>query len=74
MTDIVVQPSETVLIKLAAAMTGHTVKALERKIARGVLAEDIHFHRHDGNIYIDMPAFQRLVRKEPGHGQGRRRG
>ncbi|MDO9252558.1 MAG: excisionase [Hydrogenophaga sp.] len=74
MTDIIVQPSETVLIRLAAAMTGHTPKALERKIARGVLAEGIHYHRHDGNIYINMPAFQGLVRGEKAHVQDRRRG
>jgi len=61
--DIIVQPSEVVLIKLASVMTGLTVRAIEGKIQRGVLAEGVHYHKHDTNTYIDMPALQRLVRK-----------
>ena len=27
-----------------------------------VLAEGLHYRRHDENIYIDMPAFNAMVR------------
>ena len=60
--QITVAHGELVLIRLAAQITGHTEKALQRKIERGVLAEGKHYHRHDGNIYIDMPAFNAMIR------------
>lgn len=58
---IVVVSSRYVLIPVAAAMTGLSVKAIERKIERGVWIEGKHFRRRDGGNYIDMEAYKRWV-------------
>lgn len=49
-------------LQLAAAMLGKTVKALQRKIERGVLVEGKHYHRRDGSIYIDIEAYEQWVK------------
>lgn len=48
-----------VTIKLAAAMTGLTVGAIEMKIARGVWVEDRQWVKRDGRIMIDMQGYER---------------
>lgn len=58
---VAVQASRYPSLQLAATMLGHTVKALERKIERGIWAEGKHFYRRDGRIYIDMQAVEAWV-------------
>jgi hypothetical protein len=51
-----------VLLPLANAITGYTVKAMERKIERGDWAEGKVWRRApDGRILIDILGYQRWV-------------
>ncbi len=50
-------------IKLAASITGLTVKAIERKIARGVWLLGKHYKKADGGIFIDMKEIEQWVAK-----------
>lgn len=59
--SVAVVAARFVLLHLAAAMTGATKKALQRKIERGVWVEGKHFRKRDGGIYIDMDAYNRWV-------------
>lgn len=61
-----VAPARFVLIPLAATVTGLTVKAIERKIERGVWIEGIHYRLRDGGRWIDLKAIEKWVEKEPG--------
>ncbi len=60
-----IAPADCVLIPLAAACLGTTKRALETKIARGLLPErSVWFKAPDGRIYIDLKAHARWVRGE----------
>lgn len=58
---VAVVASRFVLIPLAAAMTGLTQKAIERKIERGEWIEGKHYRRKDGRNYIDMQGYEAWV-------------
>ena len=63
--QIVVMPSKRVTLDLAAAMTGLTRKAMERKIERGDWLQGREYHRApDGRIFVDMPGYERWVTGE----------
>jgi len=55
-------PSRYVLLPLANAVTGYSVKAMERKIERGDWREGKVWKRApDGRILIDIVGYQRWV-------------
>ena len=55
-----VLPARYVLLPLANALTGHTVKAMERKIERGDWQEGKVWRRGpDGHIMIDIAGYHR---------------
>ncbi|MBB6094950.1 hypothetical protein HNQ60_003837 [Povalibacter uvarum] len=59
---VVVVPARYVLLPLANAITGYTVKAMERKIERGDWIEGKVWRRApDGHIMIDIQGYQRWV-------------
>jgi hypothetical protein len=59
---IAVASARYVLLPLANAITGYTVKAMERKIERGDWAEGKVWRRApDGRILIDILGYQRWV-------------
>lgn len=59
---VVVAPARYVLLPLANAITGYTVKAMERKIERGDWIEGKVWRRApDGHIMIDIQGYQRWV-------------
>lgn len=59
---VAVAPARYVLLPLANAITGYTVKAMERKIERGDWAEGKVWRRApDGRILIDILGYQRWV-------------
>ena len=50
------------LLPLATAMTGYTVKAMQRKIERGEWAEGkVWIRAPDGRILIYIPGFEKWV-------------
>jgi hypothetical protein len=59
----VVDPAPYVTIRLAAAVTGMTQKAIRRKIERGVWQEGREFRRADGRVFINMEGFRKWVEK-----------
>jgi hypothetical protein len=60
--SIAVLPARYVLLPLANALTGYTVKAMERKIERGDWPEGRVWKRApDGRIVIDLVGYQRWV-------------
>ncbi len=58
---VLLAPARFVRIRLAAAITGLTEKAIRRKIERGVWLEGKHWRRADGGIYIDTKAVEKWV-------------
>lgn len=59
-----VVPSRYVLLELAKAITGYTVKAMERKIERGDWVENREYRRApDGRILVDLVGYQRWVER-----------
>ena len=59
---VVVLPARYVLLPLANALTGYSVKAMERKIERGDWQEGKLWKRApDGHILIDMAGYQKWV-------------
>jgi hypothetical protein len=59
---LAVVPARYVLLPLANAITGYTVKAMERKIERGDWAEGKVWRRApDGRVLIDILGYQRWV-------------
>jgi hypothetical protein len=59
---IIVAPARYVLLPLANAITGYSVKAMERKIERGDWPEGKVWRRApDGHIMIDILGYQRWV-------------
>jgi hypothetical protein len=59
--SVAVVAARFVTLQHAAAMTGKSVKAMQRKIERGIWVEGKHFRRRDGGVYIDMDAYSRWV-------------
>jgi hypothetical protein len=58
----VVVPARYVLLCLATAITGYTVKAMQRKIERGDWQEGKLWKRApDGRILIDLTGYQKWV-------------
>ena len=54
-------PARYVLLQLATALTGYTVKAMQRKIERGDWAEGrVWRHAPDGRIVIDLVGYPRF--------------
>ena len=45
----------------AAALTGLTKKAMDRKVERNVWAEGKHFRLRDGLRYLDLAAYEKWV-------------
>lgn len=63
-TAVIVAPARKVTIDLAAACTGLTRKAIERKIERGDWLQGREYHRGpDGRIYVDMAGYERWVER-----------
>ena len=61
-TPMVVAPARYVLLPVANAVTGYSIKAMERKIERGDWPEGKLWKRApDGRILIDMMGYQRWV-------------
>lgn len=59
-----VPPSRFVLIPVASAVTGYTIKAIEKKIERGDWAEGKEYRRApDGHIFVDLHGFEKWVEK-----------
>jgi hypothetical protein len=59
---VVVLPARYVLLPLANALTGYSVKAMERKIERGDWQEGKLWKRApDGHVMIDMVGYQKWV-------------
>lgn len=59
---VTVLPARYVLLPLANALTGYTVKAMERKIERGDWEEGKVWRRApDGHIMIDIAGYHRWV-------------
>jgi hypothetical protein len=57
-----VLPARYVLLPLANALTGYTVKAMERKIERGDWPEGRVWKRApDGHVMIDLVGYERWV-------------
>lgn len=57
-----VVPARYVLLKLASAVTGYSVKAMERKIERGDWLQDRVWRRApDGRILLDIMGYQKWV-------------
>lgn len=50
-----------ILITAAAEYTGHTVKALSRKIERGDLPVGVVVEKRMGRWYINLDEFERLI-------------
>lgn len=60
--SVTVLPARYVLLPLANALTGYTVKAMERKIERGDWQEGKVWRRApDGHIMIDIAGYHRWV-------------
>ena len=61
-TEVSVTPARYVLLPLASAITGYTVKAMERKIERGDWPEGRLWKRApDGRIVVDVVGYQKWV-------------
>ena len=61
-TEISITPARYVLLPLASAMTGYTVKAIERKIERGDWPEGrVWKQAPDGHIVVDVVGYQKWV-------------
>ncbi|RZI75172.1 MAG: excisionase [Pseudomonas sp.] len=54
-------PARFVTIKLAAALTGLSDKAISRKIEKGEWAEGLQYRRRDGRLYVDLRAYEAWV-------------
>lgn len=60
--SVAILPARYVLLPLANALTGYTVKAMERKIERGDWEEGKVWRRApDGRIMIDIAGYHRWV-------------
>lgn len=64
MTTVAVAASRYVRIPLAAALTGLTERAIEKKIHDGVWLEGREYKRKGREIYVDMKGFEKWVEQE----------
>jgi len=61
-TPKLIAPARYVLLPLASAITGYTVKAMERKIERGDWLEGRVWKRApDGHIVVDVLGYQNWI-------------
>jgi hypothetical protein len=61
-TRILVSPAKYVLLPLAEAITGYTVKAIQRKIERGDWVEGkVWIRAPDGRILLDISGYEKWV-------------
>lgn len=59
------QPTDMVLLKRAAVITGYTISAMEHKIARGIWVEGREwFKAPDGKRMISMRGYERWAKGE----------
>lgn len=59
---VVVASARYVLLPLAHALTGYSVKAIQRKIERGDWPEGkVWRHAPDGHVVVDMMGYERWV-------------
>lgn len=62
--ELTLAPAPYVVIELAAALTGLSAKAIERKIDEGVWVEGQEFVRGpDGRRYISIEGYRRWVER-----------
>lgn len=54
-------PARFVTIPVAAAITGLTQKAIERKIEKGEWAEGLQYRRRDGRTFIDIKGYEKWI-------------
>lgn len=67
---VMVAPNDWCLVPVAAAATGYTPKAIERKRQEGVWVEGVHWRRApDGHIFVCLSAVSKWVAS----GGGKRR-
>ena len=64
MTTVAVAASRYVRIPLAAALTGLTERAIEKKIEDGVWIEGREYKRKGREIYVDMKGYEKWVEQE----------
>lgn len=64
MTTVAVAASRYVRIPLAAALTGLTERAIEKKIEDGVWLEGREYKRKGREIYVDMKGYEKWVEQE----------
>lgn len=59
---VMIAPAPYVVLKLAATITGLTVKAMRHKMDRGQWLEGREYRKApDGNIYVSMRGYQQWV-------------
>jgi len=63
---VMVAPARYVTIRLYAAISGLTEKAIRRKMERHVWLEGKHWRRADGVIYIDTKETDKWVETAAG--------
>jgi len=63
---VMVAPARFVTIRLYAAISGLTEKAIRRKLERGVWLEGKQWRRADGVIYIDTKETDKWVETAAG--------
>jgi len=64
-TPVIVLPARYVLLHLATALTGYSVKAMQRKIERGDWAEGKVWRRApDGRVMIDLTGYQKWAESQ----------
>ena len=62
---VIVVPARYVLLQLATALTGYSVKAMQRKIERGDWAEGKVWRRApDGRVMIDLTGYQKWAESQ----------
>jgi hypothetical protein len=70
---IVIKPADYVLLKVAAAATGYSVRAIQRKIQEGVWREGAEWKRApDGHIMVSMEGYRKWVESAPASRSARR--
>ena len=64
-TPVVVLPARYVLLQLATALTGYSVKAMQRKIERGDWSEGKVWRRApDGRVMVDLVGYQKWAESQ----------
>lgn len=69
---ITIHPAPYVLLEVAAAATGYSVKAMRRKIEEGVWREGLEWVRApDGHVMVSMEGYRRWVEQAAGSRRGK---